>query len=208
MQRSQPSRSSSGDSSKSAGGSIRDHEVSVNFYSPENGHWGTFMRRRGSKNGTLLHVRSDDEKDQDKFRYEDRQQSFESPSLYGSTTVGKLSARETAAARASIRSYGADDKNIPRYSRGTNCQNFVGGSLAQLEQDGLLKAGHSQYLTQHYGRRGEDIGNDLRRDGRHFYQVEEKKKGHPAARYGEPSVRRAPKKLDMAAYSHLSHEPR
>ncbi|KAI2616940.1 hypothetical protein GGS26DRAFT_439746 [Hypomontagnella submonticulosa] len=202
---SQPLRSNSGDSSKSAGGSDRDHELSVNFYSRENGHWSTYMRRQGAATGTIHHVRSDTVRDQDRFYYHEGPQPYESPSLYGSSVVARLSSGEVSKAQASIRDYAGDEDNIPRVSRRTNCQNFVGGALGRLERDGLLKEGHSQYFAQHYGRRGEDIGTDLKRDGRHFELAEKKiYDGPPAARYGEETTRRAPKKLDMKAFAHLS----
>ncbi|ETS85117.1 hypothetical protein PFICI_03142 [Pestalotiopsis fici W106-1] len=200
-----PSRSGSGDSAKSAGGSTRDRELSVNFYSPENGHWAAYVRTKGADDGTMYHVRSDAQKDQDQFYYDEKRQVFHSPSLYGSSVVGKLSSGEAAMAGASIRSYASDERNIPRVSRGTNCQNFVGGALGRLEQDGLLKTGQSQYFSQQVGRRGEDIGKDLQRTGRHFALAQKiKPQGPPAARFAEQETRRAPKKLNMSAYSHLS----
>ncbi|KAI1874927.1 uncharacterized protein JN550_002356 [Neoarthrinium moseri] len=200
-----PSRSGSGDSTKSAGGSTRDRELSVNLYSPENGHWAAYMRAKGANDGTIYHVRSDVQKDQDRFYYDEKPQVFQSPSLYGSSVVGRLSSGEAARVEASIRSYASDDRNIPRVSHGTNCQNFVGGALGRLEQDGLVKTGQSQYFSQQYGQRGEDIGKDLQRTGRHFALVQRAKpQGAPAARFGEQETRRPLGRLNMSAYSHLS----
>ncbi|KAI0861311.1 hypothetical protein F4860DRAFT_476602 [Xylaria cubensis] len=198
------SRSSSSSSSKSAGGSNRDHELSVNFYSEDNGHWSTFVRQRGAKMGTIHHVRSDDARDQDKFYYDERAHNSISPSLYGKSVVGRLSSGEASRAQDSIRRYASNDDNIPRVSRQTNCQTFVGGALGHLEKDGLLKEGHSRYFAQHYGRRGEDIGRDLQRDGRHFELADKQlPQGPPAARYGDRETRGPTGRLNMAAYRNL-----
>ncbi|KAI0442017.1 hypothetical protein F4803DRAFT_521108 [Xylaria telfairii] len=202
---SQPSRSGSGDSSKSAGGSDRDHELSVNFYSEEDGHWSTFIRHREANIGHMHHVRSDTDTDGDRFYYDERRHNYASPSLYGRSVVGRLSSGEANRAQESIRRYASNDDNIPRVSRQTNCQNFVGGALSHLEQDGLLKEGHGRYFAQHYGRRGEDIGSDLQRDGRHFELARRQQPpGPPAARFGDRETRAPTKKLNMEAFRNLS----
>ncbi|KAI1328417.1 hypothetical protein F5Y16DRAFT_154498 [Xylariaceae sp. FL0255] len=200
-----PSRSDTGDSTKSAGGSTRDHELSVNFYSEQNGHWGAYIRERGATHGTIHHVRSDTQRDQDKFFYDERPMVFQSQSLYGSSRVAALSRGEASKAQASIRSYASNSENIPSVSTQTNCQSFVGGALGRLEQDRVLKPGHSAYFAQQYGRHGKEIGENLQRDGRHFELSENQRfTGEPAARFNDKSTRPQPKKLNMTAFGHLS----
>lgn len=202
---SQPSRSNSGDSSTSAGGSNRDHELSVNLYGQDNAHWSTFIRHQEETTGYIHHVRSDPVKHEDRFYYDERPHAYESPSLYGRSIVRRLSPGEANRVQDSIRRYADNEDNIPRVSRQTNCQNFVGGALGHLEQDGLLKPGHSEFFAQHYGRRSADVGRDLQRDGRHFEVVRrEEPQDAPAARFNEQPTRRPAKKLDMKAFAHLS----
>ncbi|KAI0466164.1 hypothetical protein F4859DRAFT_498467 [Xylaria cf. heliscus] len=199
------SRSSSSDSSRSAGGSNRDHEMSVNFYSPDNGHWATFIRRRGQDAGHIHHVRSDQSRDQDRFYYDERPHRHNSPSLYGRSVIGRFSSGEVSRIQESIRRYASNDDNIPRVSRRTNCQNFVGGTLGRLEQDGFLREGHSRYFEQHYGRRGQDIGRDFQRDGRHFEITQRQQtEGPPAARFNDRETRGPTGRLNMDIYRRLS----
>ncbi|KAI1157613.1 hypothetical protein F5B18DRAFT_669251 [Nemania serpens] len=202
-----PSRPGSGGSSKSSGGGVRDHELSVDFYSPENGHWAAYSRHRDSQMGTIQHVRSDTRKDQDKFYYDEKSLSSKSPSLYGRSVVARMSSGEVARAQASIRDYASNDDNIPRVSRQQNCQTFVGGALGRLEREGLVRPGHSQYFSQQYGRPGTEIEKRLQEDGRHFERSAKDQlqtRSAPAARFGEPSTRPHPGKLNMRAFSHLS----
>ncbi|KAI1196891.1 hypothetical protein F5X97DRAFT_344165 [Nemania serpens] len=121
-----PSRPGSGDSSKSSGGSAREHEMSVNFYSPGNGHWAAYSGHRDGQMGTIQHVRSDPEKDQDRFYYDEKPHSSDSPSLYGRSVVARMSASEVARAQASIRDYASNDDNIPRGIANTFLNNMAG----------------------------------------------------------------------------------
>jgi len=148
------------------------------------------MRQQDARSGTIHHVRRNLRKDPDRYFYDERDHSRVSPALYGRSVVARLSAGEAARVQGSIRDYARDDANMPRVSRQTNCQTFVGGTLGHLERDGLLRSGHSQYFSQFYGQRSVDIERQMRQDGRHFYRPE--RDGAPATVVAEHRDRSEP----------------
>ncbi|KAB8339307.1 hypothetical protein FH972_022240 [Carpinus fangiana] len=164
---------SSRSSSRSAGGSSRDHDLAVQFYSREtSGHWGALVNERGTENGTLFHVRSDTRRDPDRFYFEERpDQHVLSQSTYG----------------RSIRPELPDVHH--RYA-------------GRLEEERLVGPGHRDYFKQRHGRSGVDIGRDLERDGRSWIgRPEEERSGPADARYNDTSRRQPTGRLNLGRFA-------
>lgn len=204
---SRESSTSSYSSDRSAGGSSRRHDVAVQFYSPGNGHWGTTVSDRSTREGQLFHVRSDTLRDSDRFYYHEREGPIMTQSTYGRSVVGRLSSRERGRVESAIRDYASVDAHIPRLSRGQNCQTFTTGVLGRLEDERLISRGHQEFFSQYHHRPAKEIGTALEERGRHWYRKpDDPLQGPPDARFDATSTRAPTGRLDMGRFANL--EPR
>ena len=194
---------SSSRSDLNAWGNLREHELSLNLCSPENGHWGIMIYRTGERGGHLYHTRFDETIDPDKFFFEHRVQNIESQPTYGRSIVGHFSESERQRVEAALHGYGNTETHLPRRSTNTNCQNFVIGAYQRLEDDGLLEVGTADYFRRFHGCRGEDIGRVLVQDGRSWIPCDQERRSSPVdARYHAPTEeeRRPTGRIDMARF--------
>ena len=182
-------RSTSPSSEHTADPIRQDYDLSINICSPENGHWGMMIYPHGEQSGRMYHVRSDERVDEDKFFYEERDQEVEPQPSFGRSVVSRLSSTERRRAAKIIGDHGSRDENIPRYSRGTNCQTFVSGILGKLEEETLVSAGTQAFFAAQHRRRGEDIATSLQQDGRSWIQAPRNEiSGPPDARFGAAEI--------------------
>lgn len=194
------SRSSSGSSFHSTGGTKRDQEMSLNLYSRDNGHWGIMTYVSDQDRGKIFHARSDEHRDQDKFYYNEREQAIESQSSLGRSRVACMSPRERARAESHIREYGSREENMPRRSQNTNCQDFCTGAMGYMERNGSLRPGHQQYFEAQRGRNGTDIVESLKRDGRSWIPAPLKRIDTPDAGWSTLIETKQPSKLNIGAF--------
>jgi hypothetical protein len=88
-------------------------------------HRALTLGRQSADRATLHHARSDPNRDQDRFYYEEADRPRITQGHTGLSQVARLSSRERNVAETCLREYGQDDRNIPRISSGTNCHNFA-----------------------------------------------------------------------------------
>lgn len=104
-------------------------------------HMGITIYECGSSTCEMYHIRNPTDQD---FIYDPRTQPLEDPVLKGRCEITTLSSEQRQQATSLISAFGNDESNIPEFGIG-NCQDWVAGAVAMLENANIVSFGEGEF---------------------------------------------------------------
>lgn len=143
-------------------------------------HMGIAIYECSSSTCEMHHIRNPFGED---FIYDPRIQPLEDPVLKGRCELASFSSNQGQQATSLISAFGNDKSNIPEFGVG-NCQDWVAGAIAMLEQADIVSPGEGIFWKSMVNRSSEEMKIECLRRGRKWIDgLESTCEGEPDARF-------------------------